>query len=589
MFVIFATLFMLLTSYFVGLCKSIDVSELSNALLKQHVVIYDCNDNLIAKYGDLQDYVPYDDIPRDAINALIATEDANFWSHRGIKVFSMLFAILENLVRHKIVRGGSTITQQLAKTVLLSHDPSLSRRKTERKIKEIIVALKLEQVLSKEQIMELYLNRVYFGRGAYGIGAASQVYLGKELDKLSLIECAFLVGLVQAPSRYSREYDKSIKRTAHVLRRMVKVGFIDQAQPEALIKIEQVPYQPKFKSGSFLDWVILQIPDWIRQSRKPISVRTTLDSGLQSKLMSSINKIKERSKFNFSELAFIACERDGAIKVALGGLKDVCHGFNRVTQAFRQAGSIFKIYTYLTAFMQGMKLDSTVEDTPPTIGDWTPSNYYHNEVGFVTLEQAFAESINGATVRVAMQCGLSNIINLARLLGLTGSIPNDCSLILGSPCITLYQLAQTILTIAGDGYQILPYGIVEIKDYDTGEILWKFDEEQNSTRLIDDDDALDQMLRAMKAVVDSPKGTGKMARSHYPVAGKTGTSQDYRDVWFGCVTPFMVACAWCGHDDNSPMERSDDPKRINPSVALCKVVLDMASTNYDEDNESQEL
>jgi penicillin-binding protein 1A len=267
----------------------------------------------------------------------------------------------------------------------------------------------------------------------------------------------------------------------------------------------------------------------------------------------------------------------------VGGLSST--SFNRATQAFRQAGSVFKIYTFLCAFLQGLRHTDTVEDTPPTIGDWTPSNYMHREVGFVTLERAFAESINGATVRVAMDCGLSNIVNLTRIFGLTGSMPQNCSLILGSASVTLYQIAQTMLILANNGYQKAPYGIREIKTHD-GTTIYTYSD--SGVRLITDQDALDEMDTIMHSVIQ--KGTGRFAKTDkYPIRGKTGTSQDYRDLWFASISPFMIACAWCGHDDNSPMEKVTAKDVANPVVALCKEVTEKKSEEYEVvEDENQE-
>jgi len=585
-----AHFFLIFLSYLLRLCVDLKVTELDKNKLNQYVVICDAKGQFISKYGDMQNYIPFNQIPKSIIDALLATEDKLFWEHGGINLASMIRAGLLNLASFKVLKGGSTITQQLAKNLLLNNEAKLYKRKTERKVKEFLIALKLEANLTKAKILEYYLNRIYFGRGAYGISAAAKIYLDKPVNELNLKEISYLIGLVQAPTRYGNNHAKALERANHVLNRLYKLDIIDE---EELRKYKLLPVNVglnsvRFYLGQYSDWILTQIPKWIRESNRSIKVYTTLDQELQQKIVHYLPTLHKGSRFVFSELAFICCDRDGAIRAMLGSFNNVTHGFNRVTQAFRPAGSIFKIYTYLTGFLNGLNTDELISDTPPTIGDWSPSNYYHKEVGFVTVAQSFAQSINASTVRIAMRYGVNKIINTARLLGLTGSIPPDCSMILGSGCISLFELAETLLIISSQGCQTIPYGITKICDFQTSEVLWEHSEEYVPIRLINNETALDKMLYVFREVVESPRGTGRIAKSTYPVGGKTGTSQDYRDVWFGCISPFMVACCWCGHDDNRPMVKLDLPNLKNPSVALCKYALDQAQKTYSSEEEEDE-
>jgi penicillin-binding protein 1A len=448
----------------------------------------------------------------------------------------------------------------------------------------MILTLQLESRLSKEMILEHYLNRVYFGRGAYGITAAAKLHFNKQLEELTIGESAFLVGLIQAPSTYSSLVALGQKRMQHVLRRMYKVGAIssDVFISESISEVVQSPYAGESKGNPCIGWIMEQIPEWIRDSNKAIIVNTTLDTKLQKMIVSKIPEIKRTSRFDFTEMAFILCEVDGAVRVMIGGINQDLYGFNRAIQSVRPAGSTFKIYVYLAAFLKGMKPESVFDDSPPVIGKWSPSNYYHNEVGLITAEKAFSESVNGATVRIAMEYGLENVINTARLLGVNRQINNDCSLILGSTCISPYELAHTMLIIANDGEQIEPYCIKSIQDYETGQTIWEHREEQAKIKLIDNEEAFDSLRHIMSQVVESSRGTGRsIANSKYRIMAKTGTSQEYRDIWFtGMTETGVVFTAWCGNDSYSPMNRSDDPKKKNPAIEISRIALEGIMAGY---------
>lgn len=570
-----------------------NIKELINRCgSKQYVAVYDEHKNLIGKFGHLYSYIPLNQIPKPIIYALLATEDIAFWQHKGINPMAMLKAVIQNVKEKKITRGGSTITQQLAKNIIFTKDPLMIKHKTKRKIKEFILTLQLEGLLTKVMILEYYLNRVYFGRGAYGVNAAARVHFSKKIHELTVGECAFLVGLLKAPSAYSRSKELGQKRTHHVLNRMYKCGFIsaDTLMSEYSNTVTQVKYNGDINANLCISWILDAIPDWIRDSGRPLILNTTIDLGMQKAIVSKLPEVRKTSRFDFTELAFILCDIDGAIRVMIGGTQSGQYGFNRAMQSMRPAGSTFKLYVYLAALLSGMRPESVFDDSPPTIGKWAPGNYYHNEVGLITAERAFSESVNGATIRIAMQYGLDKIINLARLLGVTSSIPNDCSLILGSASISLYELACSLLIIANDGDQVTPYCIKSIVDYESGEVLWKSSEEKNRVKLLDEPEVFDSLRYLMSQVVESPRGTGRAIKNNkYRIFAKTGTSQDYRDLWFSGMTENgTVFVTWCGNDSYAPMNRDVNPNLRNPAIHIASIALDLAMKDYVPEEEGEE-
>lgn len=541
------------------------VDDLDSYKSLRSIIVEDINGEEIFRDGRAYEPLDIDEIPVDVINALVATEDVNFWVHIGINPFSMAYAVSKNISKGKIVRGGSTITQQLAKGLLYDKDPRISKRKTERKIKEIMLALRLENKYKKAKIMEAYLNRVYFGRGAYGISAAAKAFFGKPASALTLFECAYLVGLIQKPSLYAGNPKLALERAKHVLRRMKKVNYIsknlDLTELDKIIVLKQ---NRSFGEDLFGEWILKQLPDQVYSVEGLVYVRTTLDLSLQKLFFSLIPEMKKNSRFQIGELAFLCCDRTGAIRVMVGSLNPSIRGLNRCIQP-RQAGSIFKIYIYLLAYMKGMNPDDIIDDLPIRLKDWSPSNYMHESIGSVFLKDGFAESINSLAVQLTIKNGLPNLINLARQLGVNGHMENDMSISLGSACITLLQLVQSVLIIMNNGYQVVPYGILEIRNGE-GKVIWKKD--CTIERLKEDDAAFWSMKETMLHTIESPRGTGRGAKlPGSKRAGKTGTSGSGKtpnDLWFVCFDEEMLCCSWFGNDDGSMMEKSDGAK--NPAV-----------------------
>ena len=529
------------------------------------IIVKDAYGEDIFKDGKGYEPVEIEEIPQDVVNALVATEDITFWSHIGINPFSLGSAAMKNITSRKVVRGGSTITQQLAKNLLYDLEPEIAKKKTKRKIREIILALRIEKKYSKSKIMEMYLNRVYFGRGAYGISAAAKAFFGKTLENLSLFECAYLIGLVQKPSLYAGNHKLALQRASHVLRRMEKVGYISKIDLSELDNLITLKPKNNFGADLFGEWIVKQIPKEIMELNKPIYIKTTFDSRSQKAFVQLIPEIEKNSRIKVDQLSFLVCDRTGGIRVMIGGKDTSIRGLNRCLQP-RQAGSIFKVYIYLLAFLNGATPEQILDDTPISLGSWTPSNYKYQSVGSIFLKDAFAESVNSIAVQLVKENGLPKLINLARQIGITGHIESDMSISLGSACITLSQLSQTILIIMNNGYQVSPYGILEIRD-STDKLLWKKDLSLPE-KLIEDDCAFWSMKETMLHTVESPRGTARAIKvANSKRAGKTGTSGSGNgptDLWFACFDEKLTLCAWFGNDNGSFMEKGLGNK--NPAV-----------------------
>jgi len=491
------------------------------------------------------------ELPSSLPQAVISIEDRRFYSHGGIDFRGLARAVYMNLKEGRIVQGGSTLTQQLAKNLFLTADRTYSR-----KFQEVILALWLEAKFSKDQILTIYLNRVYLGAGAYGVDAAARHYFGKSARDLSLYESALLAGLLKAPSRLNptRNLDAAGDRTELVLQAMVETGYIDQAEADlALSNRTQVRAVPEGQAPYFADWVMAQVREYLGGIDRDIRVKTTLDSRLQRIAEGEVAAMLERDGAgrNVSQAAFLALSADGSVRAMVGGRDYGESQFNRATQALRQPGSAFKPFVYLTAFENaGLVPDSPVTDEPIKIGDWAPSNYGDKYYGEVTLRESFARSLNSVAVRISQEVGLQSIADTARRVGITSPFDLNGSLALGSSEVTLLDLTGAYGTFANEGRPVWSYGIEEISDLD-GNVLYQRSADVAVPRVVAAQD-VDRMTNLMTAVIEW--GTGKAGKLDRPAAGKTGTSQDFRDAWFVGFTAELIAGVWLGNDDNSPMK-----------------------------------
>ncbi|MGE3248857.1 MAG: transglycosylase domain-containing protein [Hyphomonadaceae bacterium] len=490
----------------------------------------------------LPDYVP---------QAFIAIEDRRFYQHMGIDVGGLMRALFENVRSGRVVQGGSTITQQLAKNIFLTNE-----RTWRRKLQEIALALWLENRFSKDQILALYLSRVYFGAGAYGIEAAAQRYFDRPARELTLAQAAMLAGLVQAPSRMNpaRQEEAARERAIVVLNEMVSARFITPAERDAALAepIAVSRENPWRDLGYFRDYIDPLLNDVIGEQRDDFIVETTLDLVAQRAGERALNRIldEEGERLRIGQGALVAMDSDGGVRAMIGGRvygrTEGRSEFNRVTQARRQPGSSFKFFIYLAAMEAGFTPWTVRTDQPVTIGDWSPRNYTGHYEGPVSLASAFARSLNMVAIIVANEVGNDRVIEVAQRLGIHTPLHNYRSLSLGAQEVTLLDLTASYGAMSSGGYRVDPHGIVRIRRAN-GETVWRWNPARRP-RVIEER-PLRYMNMIMSRVVEA--GTGTMARiPGRQIGGKTGTANDYRDAWFIGFVPGMVAGVWVGNDDH---------------------------------------
>ena len=528
-----------------------DTSQLTAAERRPSVTVLAADDSLIGSSGDLfgkaltlREMSPY--LPK----AVVAAEDRRFYSHFGIDPIGILRAAATNFRSGQVLQGGSTITQQLAKNLFLSPDRTFSR-----KIREMLLALWLEHRFTKDQILEIYLNRVYLGAGTYGADAASDRYFGKSAAKLTLFESAVIAGLIRAPSRLNpaRDPEGAADRADEVLNDMVAAGLITRAQADAAAQ-RGFAVIPNSRPGSryFADWVTDQIRELAGTGKRDLIVRTTLDPHLQALAENAVSDILARygARYRVGQGALVAMTSDGAVRAMVGGRDYGRSQFNRATQAQRQPGSAFKPFVYLAGLEAGMHPQDRVVDTPIRIGNWQPHNYSDRYQGEMTLAAALAQSVNTVAAQVAQRAGILHVIATANRLGIASDLAPDASLALGTNEVNLLELVSAYAPFANGGYGVIPYGITDIRD-GGGKVLYRR-AGTGPGRVIAPElaGAMNEMLTGVMT-----SGTGRSAALGRPAAGKTGTTQDYRDAWFIGYTSDLVAGVWLGNDDNTPMNQ----------------------------------
>lgn len=501
--------------------------------------------------GSQSDVVPVDELPATLIHAVLAVEDRRFYSHWGIDVLGIARASLVNIFAGRIKQGGSTITQQLAKALFLTPKRTLNR-----KVKEFLLALWLEERLSKNDILSLYLNRVYFGAGSWGVEAASRRYFRKSSRDLNLYESAILAGLLKAPSRYAPTVNPSgaAKRAAVVLRSMVNAGYLKPREASA-VESDSVVIKPSVANlGNryFADWVVDQIPDYVGNIGRNLTVRTTLEPFLQTVAENVISKSLETDgiRQKVKQAALISMSPDGAVRAMVGGKSYRESSFNRAVKAQRQPGSAFKFFVYLAALESGLTPDDIFHDKPITISGWSPQNYSGSYIGPITLRDAFSLSINTIAVQLSEQVGRDKVIDMAQRLGITTPLPNHPSLALGSIETRLIELTGAYATARNAGKAVLPYAIIEIQDSVGTQIYSRIGDGPGvALTQITVQHIVDMLITATST------GTGQAANLDRPTGGKTGTSQDFRDAWFIGFTSDLVTGVWFGNDNASPMDK----------------------------------
>jgi penicillin-binding protein 1A len=524
--------------------------ELTKSQRRPSITILAADGSLIATYGDffgrplsLKEMSPY--LPE----AVIATEDRRFYSNPGIDPIGIVRAALADLAAGHIVEGGSTITQQLAKNLFLTPQRSLAR-----KIRESLLALWLTQRFTKNQILEIYLNRVYFGAGTYGVDAAAHRYFGISAGHIDLYESAMLAGLLKAPTRFNPLHDRdlAVARTEQVLTNMVEAGFITRREAAAAEREASVtalvPSRPE--GQYFADWIDDRLADYTGASSRDLTVVTTLEPRLQAEAERAVSATIARygARARVGQGALVAMSPDGAVRAMVGGRSYDASQFNRATEAERQPGSAFKPFVYLAGLEAGLRPSDHFVDGPIRIGTWQPRDFTNHYEGDMTMAEALAQSVNTIAVQVAMRAGIDNIVATAHRLGIASPLTRDPSIALGSDDVNLLELVSAYAPFANGGMGVWPYGISEIRD-SSGRVLFRRTG-AGAGRVISatHDGEMNEML---KGVIDG--GTGRDAALPRPAAGKTGTTQDYRDAWFVGYTAQLVAGVWLGNDDDSPM------------------------------------
>jgi penicillin-binding protein 1A len=529
----------------------IDLPDVDKTLAQKRppaVTILDRHGAQIAAYGGVGgEWVPRRKMPENLIRAVLAIEDRRFYSHEGVDFWGVVRAVVTNLRHGDVVQGGSTLTQQLAKNLFLTPDKTAKR-----KIQEAMLAYALERRLSKDEILEQYLNRVYFGAGAYGVEAASRRYFAKEVQYLNLEEAALLAGLLKAPSKYSPLADMKLStaRTKLVLDAMVDAGFITEDRRKGLGEPKIASRAAGDSAKYFTDWVMAELPQYVGEPTSDLTVRTTFEPGLQfaaqQALTSGLDAASPETKV--SQGAIVVMAPDGQVRAMVGGRDYQQSEFNRAVRALRQPGSAFKLFVYLAGFEAGYEPNSVMRDSPVILDGWQPQNYDGEYRGPVTLRTAFADSINTVAVKLANAADQATVVDAARRLGITTPMSTLPSVSLGVTDVRLLELTGAYAAIANGGYEARPYAITEIRDADGKKVYTR---KAHRERVVAPEQ-VDQLDEVMRAVVSY--GTGGNARlPNHVVAGKTGTSQEWRNAWFIGYTDQYVAGVWLGNDDNSPM------------------------------------
>ena len=508
------------------------------------------NGNEVKTFGSVySEVIHLNELPSYVPDAIISTEDRRFYSHFGFDIVAFTRAMLTNIFMGRYAQGGSTISQQVAKNLFLTQQKTIKR-----KTQELLLAFWLEHKFTKEQILTLYLNRVYLGAGTYGIEAASQKYFQKSSRDMNLLESAIIAGMLKAPSRYNpfASEERALSRAKVVLQNMVNNNTLTEKQMRYALTLpigEDKSYKVQ-GADYFADWVYREVNDYIGERDSDIYVYTTLNQEIQENaekiLRQAILSAKNR---NVSEGAVVVLDKQGEVKAMVGGIDYRKSQYNRAVSALRQPGSAFKPFVYLTALQNGWKPQDIIEDVPLSIGKWKPENYDKKYHGSVTLSDALAKSLNLATINLSESLSRKDIIRTAKKMGISTPIENSPSLALGTFEVRVLDMATAYSSIANGGYATWPHAIKEIYTRDGYQLYQREADTQN--RILDEQ-AVAELTTMLEQVIR--QGTGRKAKISGFAAGKTGTTQDYRDAWFVGFTDKYIIAVWVGNDDNSPMK-----------------------------------
>ena len=522
------------------------------------------------------------DIPDNLKKALIATEDKNFYRHHGYDITGLARSTLQNVIAGHVVQGASTITQQLARVLFLNNE-----RTFDRKLKELFIAARIEKTISKDQILEMYMNNVYLGAGAYGVEGAAQIYFDKHLKDCDLAELALIAGLPQAPSVYNpfNNMDLAVKRRNQVLTRMYKMRYITTEEyekaKEEKVHLAKVPqFYTTNKAPYFCDYVMKELEklgfDETEISQGGYKVVTTLDYKAQKAANEAIlrnlrgwglgGEKNQAAVFSFSPI-------DGKILVYSGGKDYTKSQYDRVTQAVRPPGSSFKPIVYAAAMEKGISPNDMIEDRPLTIGQWSPRNYGNKYRGKIPVYTALMVSSNVCAARLIKEVGIRSVIQTARVLGIETPLEYDYTIALGSNGVKLFEFTRAYGAFANGGYVVQPYAIERVET-SRGKVVYKAPKTKITHQLSMNTAA--EMTAMMKTVITN--GTGRAANIGKPAAGKTGTTDDNKDAYFMGYTPNIVTGVWVGNDDNTVMNKSIQGGTV-PAL-IWKDVMKVATEPY---------
>ncbi len=516
-----------------------------------NVTILAADGTVLAERGLRRGHVRVDALPSHLLKAVMATEDRRFYRHFGIDPMGLARAAYRNYTAGTVVQGGSTITQQLAKNLFLGPERTMAR-----KLEEVIYAVWLEQRFSKDEIFELYLNRVYFGGGAYGVEAAARRYFGTSARDVTLPQAAVLAGLLKAPSRYAptRNVRLASARAREVLDNMVEAGFLTKEQAK---KAGQQSLQLRAKGDEtgypyVVDWVAELLPEYAGKHEGDLTVNTTIDAKLQRAVQNKLRRLLDTkgAKLAAKEGAVVVLDPLGGVKALVGGRSYKASPYDRAIKSLRQPGSAFKPFVYLTALESGYTPDSITYDGPITIAGWSPRNYTKTYRGKVSLRNALAGSLNTVSVRLTSEVGAARVVSTAQRLGIRSKLHSQPSIALGTAEVTLIELTGAYATFANGGQRALPHVITRVRNGDSKVIYQR----RNPTGQV----VAPRHVGAMNDMLSTAleRGTGKRAAiPGHRAAGKTGTTQNFRDAWFVGYTAHYVTGVWIGNDDGARMRK----------------------------------
>ncbi len=547
---IFATLggiIALVVTVFIAMQSLPSFESLKSSPNGQMIRVHAADGSVIVSLGpSFGRWLGYDQIPEVMTRAIVSVEDKRFYHHPGVDPVGMaraaLFAV-ENRGTGRRMQGASTITQQLTRNIFLNNSYSFGR-----KIREMVLALAMERKFSKQQILELYLNKVYFGGGAYGIDAASRKFFGHPATKLDLPEAAIIAGLVKAPSNYSptADVEAALGRASVVLDVMEENGDLSrQERAEAdLQKVKMAPEPPQNSVRYFTDWALPQLDTLISEQNEPLEVYTTIDLGMQKAATASLRANAPAG----AQAALVALDRDGAVRAMIGGLDYVSSNYNRATRAMRQPGSAFKLFVYLAALEGGYTPNTKVVDEPVNINGWSPRNSSGRYSGEINVRTAFAYSINTVAAKIGEDVGFNTVADMARRFGISTPVNTQPSMVLGSSDVHLIDMTRAFASVARKGVAVTPYGITKVTTAD-GRILYTH--QDDTSRVLVAPWVAAGITDLMQTAVNT--GTGRAAQIGRPVAGKTGTTNSNKDGWFLGFSSGITTGIWMGRDDAKPV------------------------------------